>query len=169
MNGAATNPDFNVLSPVASQVKAALDATVKLGGDNYVFWGGREGYFSLLNTDMKREKNLAIFLKKTRDYGCKIGFKGNFMIEPKPMEPTKHQYDYDTATVISFLQEHDLTDDFKINIENNHATLAGHSFAHEVQTACNAGLFGSLDVNQGDRFNGWDTDEFLHDITMPQG
>jgi xylose isomerase len=165
MNGAATNPDFKVLPYVASQVKAALDATVKLGGDNYVFWGGREGYFSLLNTDMKREKeHLATFLKKARDYGRKIGFKGNFLIEPKPMEPTKHQYDYDTATVISFLREHDLTEDFKINIENNHATLAGHSFAHEVQTACDAGLFGSLDVNQGDRFNGWDTDEFLHDI-----
>lgn len=165
MNGAATNPNFDVLPHVAFQVKNAIEATVKLGGENYVFWGGREGYFSLLNTDMEREKqHLATFLKKARDYGRKIGFKGNFLIEPKPMEPTKHQYDYDTATVISFLQEHDLTDDFKINIENNHATLAGHSFDHEVLVAANAGLFGSLDVNQGDRFNGWDTDEFLHDI-----
>ena len=165
MNGAATNPDFNVLPHVATQVKNALEATVKLGGQNYVFWGGREGYFSLLNTDMKREKqHLATFLKKARDYGRKIGFEGTFLIEPKPMEPTKHQYDYDSATVISFLQEHNLTGDFKINIENNHATLAGHSFAHEIQVASDAGLFGSLDVNQGDRFNGWDTDEFLHDI-----
>ena len=165
MNGAATNPDFNVIPHAASQVKAALDATVKLGGDNYVFWGGREGYFSLLNTDMKREKeHLATFLKKARDYGRKIGFEGNFLIEPKPMEPTKHQYDYDTATVSGFLKEHGLEEDFKINIENNHATLAGHSFAHEVQTAIDEGVFGSLDINQGDRFNGWDTDEYLHNI-----
>lgn len=165
MNGAATNPNFNALPHAATQVKNAIDATIKLGGQNYVFWGGREGYFSLLNTDMKREKHhLATFLKKARDYGRKNGFEGTFLIEPKPMEPTKHQYDYDTATVISFLQEHGLTDDFKINIENNHATLAGHSFDHEVQVATDAGLFGSLDINQGDRFNGWDTDEFLHDI-----
>ncbi len=165
MNGAATNPDFHVLTFVASQVKAALDANVELGGQNYVFWGGREGYFTLLNTDMKREiDHLAMFLSKARDYGRKIGFKGNFLIEPKPMEPTKHQYDYDTSTVIGFLNRYGLDKDFKINIENNHATLAGHTFAHEVQTAFDAGLFGSLDVNQGDPFNGWDTDEFLHNL-----
>ncbi len=162
MNGAATNPNFEVLTHVAAQVKAAIDATVQLGGDNYVFWGGREGYFTLLNTDMKREiDHLGMFLQKARDYGRKIGFKGTFLIEPKPMEPTKHQYDYDSATVIGFLNKYGLQDDFKINIENNHATLAGHSFAHDVQTACDAGLFGSLDINQGDPFNGWDTDEFL--------
>jgi len=165
MNGAATNPDFQVLTHVASQVKAAIDATVALKGENYVFWGGREGYFSLLNTDMKRElNNLATFLKKARDYGRKIGFKGTFLIEPKPMEPTKHQYDFDTATVIGFLTKHGLTNDFKINIENNHATLAGHTFAHEIQTAADAGLLGSLDINQGDPYNGWDTDEFLHNL-----
>lgn len=165
MNGAATNPDFQVLTHVASQVKAAIDATVALKGENYVFWGGREGYFSLLNTDMKRElDHLATFLKKARDYGRKVGFKGTFLIEPKPMEPTKHQYDFDTATVIGFLTKHGLINDFKINIENNHATLAGHTFAHEIQTAADAGLLGSLDVNQGDPYNGWDTDEFLHNL-----
>lgn len=162
MNGAATNPNFDVLTHVAAQVKAAIDATVQLGGDNYVFWGGREGYFTLLNTDMKREiDHLGMFLQKARDYGRKAGFKGTFLIEPKPMEPTKHQYDYDAATVIGFLNKYGLQEDFKINIENNHATLAGHSFAHDVQTAADAGLFGSLDINQGDPFNGWDTDEFL--------
>lgn len=162
MNGAATNPNFDVLTYVAAQVKAAIDATVQLGGDNYVFWGGREGYFTLLNTDMKREiDHLGMFLQKARDYGRKVGFEGTFLIEPKPMEPTKHQYDYDSATVIGFLNKYGLQDDFKINIENNHATLAGHSFAHDVQTAADAGLFGSLDINQGDPFNGWDTDEFL--------
>lgn len=165
MNGAATNPDFQVLTHVASQVKAAIDATVALKGENYVFWGGREGYFSLLNTDMKRElDHLATFLKKARDYGRNVGFKGTFLIEPKPMEPTKHQYDFDTATVIGFLTKHGLINDFKINIENNHATLAGHTFAHEIQTAADAGLLGSLDVNQGDPYNGWDTDEFLHNL-----
>ncbi len=165
MNGAATNPDFQVLTHAAAQVKAALGATVRLGGENYVFWGGREGYFTLLNTDMKRElEHLAMFLMKARDYGRKIGFKGTFLIEPKPMEPTKHQYDFDVATVIGFLKQYGLADDFKINIENNHATLAGHTFAHEIQTAANAGLFGSLDVNQGDPHNGWDTDEFLHNL-----
>lgn len=164
-NGAATNPDFHVLAYAASQVKAALDATVELGGQNYVFWGGREGYYTLLNTQMKREQeHLAMFLTQARDYGRKIGFKGPFLIEPKPMEPTKHQYDYDTATVISFLKRYGLDQDFKINIENNHATLAGHTFAHEIQTAVDAGLFGSLDVNQGDPYNGWDTDEFLHNL-----
>jgi len=165
MNGAATNPNFKVLPHVAAQVKAAIDATIALGGTNYVFWGGREGYFTLLNTDMNRElDHLGMFLQKARDYGRQAGFKGTFLIEPKPMEPTKHQYDYDTATVISFLRKYGLQDDFKINIENNHATLAGHTFAHEVQTACDAGLFGSLDINQGDPYNGWDTDEFLFNL-----
>lgn len=164
-NGAATNPDFQVLPHAAAQVKAAIDATIELGGENYVFWGGREGYYSLLNTDMKREiDHLGMFLTKARDYGRKAGFKGTFLIEPKPMEPTKHQYDYDSATVIGFLNKYGLQNDFKINIENNHATLAGHTYAHEVQTACDAGLFGSLDINQGDPFNGWDTDEFLHNL-----
>jgi xylose isomerase len=165
MNGAATNPDFNVLPHVATQVKGAIDATIELGGTNYVFWGGREGYFTLLNTNMKRElEHLGMFLQKARDYGRKAGFKGTFLIEPKPMEPTKHQYDYDVATVLGFLNKYGLQNDFKVNIENNHATLAGHTFAHEVQTACDAGLFGSLDINQGDPYNGWDTDEFLRNL-----
>lgn len=165
MNGAATNPDFRVVTHAAAQVKAAIDATVTLGGYNYVFWGGREGYFSLLNTDMKREiDHLATFLKKARDYGRDRGFDGTFLIEPKPMEPTKHQYDFDVAAVIAFLHQHELAGDFKINIENNHATLAGHTFAHEIRAAADAGLFGSLDVNQGDPHCGWDTDEFLHDL-----
>ncbi|MBN1479908.1 xylose isomerase [candidate division KSB1 bacterium] len=165
MNGAATNPDFAVVTHVAAQIKAAIDATVELGGENYVFWGGREGYFSLLNTDMKRElEHMGMFLTKARDYGRANGFKGTFLIEPKPMEPTKHQYDYDVATVICFLKKNSLDKDFKINIENNHATLAGHSFSHEVRLAADNGLLGSLDVNQGDPHNGWDTDEFLHDV-----
>ena len=165
MNGAATNPNFQVLTHAASQVKSALDATVELGGENYVFWGGREGYYSLLNTSMKKElDHLGMFLAKARDYGRSIGFKGNFLIEPKPMEPTKHQYDFDSATVIGFLQKYGLADDFKINIENNHATLASHTFAHEIQTAVNAGMLGSLDINQGDQHNGWDTDEFLYNL-----
>jgi len=165
MNGAATNPDFNVLTHAAAQVKSALEATVELGGENYVFWGGREGYFSLLNTDMKKElDHLAMFLTKARDYGREIGFKGTYLIEPKPMEPTKHQYDFDVAAVTSFLKEYDLEKDFKINIENNHATLAQHTFAHEVQSAVNVGLLGSLDINQGDPNNGWDTDEFMHNL-----
>ncbi len=165
MNGAATNPDFPVLTHAAAQVKAALETTVELGGGGYVFWGGREGYFSLLNTDMKRElEHLAMFLTKARDYGRKIGFTGTFYIEPKPMEPTKHQYDYDAATVIDFLRRYNLMDDFKLNLENNHATLAGHTFAHDLQVAANAGALGSLDLNQGDPHNGWDTDEFLHNL-----
>ncbi len=165
MNGAATNPDFSVVAQAAAQVKSAIDATIFLGGKNYVFWGGREGYFSLLNTDMKRElEHLAIFLQKARDYGRDNGFDGTFLIEPKPLEPTKHQYDYDVSTVVAFLKEYELHKDFKINIENNHATLAGHTFAHEIQTAFNYDLFGSLDINQGDPHNGWDTDEFLHNI-----
>lgn len=165
MNGAATNPNFNVLAQAAAQVKAALDATVALGAENYVFWGGREGYFSLLNTNMKREiEHLAMFLTKARDYGRSIGFNGVFLIEPKPMEPTKHQYDFDTATVMGFIEKYNLAGDFKINIENNHATLAQHTFAHEVQTACDANMLGSLDINQGDPHNGWDTDEFLFNL-----
>jgi xylose isomerase len=161
MNGASTNPDFNVVSYAAAQVKAALDATVKLGGENYVFWGGREGYDCLFNTDMKREKaHLAKFLTLARDYGRSIGFEGVFLIEPKPMEPTKHQYDFDSATVAGFLQEHNLDKDFKINIENNHATLAGHTFAHDLQVAADAGMLGSIDANRGDPMNGWDTDQF---------
>ncbi len=166
MNGASTNPDFNVVTHVAAQVKAAIDATVALGGENYVFWGGREGYFSLLNTDMKREvEHLGMFLTKARDYGRANGFTGTFLIEPKPMEPTKHQYDYDVATIFSFLKTYNLQDDFKINIENNHATLAGHAFSHEVRMAADNNLLGSLDINQGDPHNGWDTDEFMRDIT----
>ena len=165
MNGAATNPDFDVVAYAGSQVKAALDATIKLGGENYVFWGGREGYSSLLNTNMKRElDHLAMFLSQARDYGRNNGFSGTFLIEPKPMEPSKHQYDFDVAAVTAFLKHYDLDNDFKINIENNHATLAGHTFDHEIQVAYNYGLFGSLDINQGDPHNGWDTDEFLHNI-----
>jgi xylose isomerase len=161
MNGASTNPDFHVLAHGAAQVKAALDATIALGGENYVFWGGREGYMSLLNTDMKREQeHLAKFLHAAKDYARKQGFTGNFFIEPKPCEPTKHQYDYDAATVIGFLQKYDLLGDFKLNLEVNHATLAGHTFAHEMQVAANAGILGSLDANRGDEQNGWDTDQF---------
>lgn len=165
MNGAATNPDFTVLAYAGAQVKRALDATIGLGGENYVFWGGREGYMSLLNTDMKREKeHLAQFLGMARDYARKNGFTGTFLIEPKPMEPSKHQYDFDTETVIGFLRHYGLDKDFKLNIEVNHATLAGHSFAHELQTAVDAGLFGSIDANRGDYQNGWDTDQFSVDI-----
>jgi xylose isomerase len=161
MNGAATNPDFQVVAHAAAQVKRALDATIELGGENYVFWGGREGYASLLNTDMKREKeHLARFLGMARDYGRKQGFTGTFLIEPKPMEPMKHQYDHDAETVIGFLRQHGLAGDFKLNIEVNHATLAGHSFAHELQCAVDAGLLGSIDANRGDSQNGWDTDQF---------
>ena len=165
MNGAATNPDFHVLAHAGAQVKAALDATIALGGENYVFWGGREGYMSLLNTNMKREQeHLAKFLHTAKDYARKNGFKGTFFIEPKPCEPTKHQYDYDAATVISFLRQYDLMDDFKLNIEVNHATLAGHTFTHELQVAADAGLLGSMDANRGDYQNGWDTDQFPNNI-----
>lgn len=161
MNGAATNPDFNVVTYAATQVKNALDATVALGGENYVFWGGREGYLSLLNTNMQKElDHLAQFLTMARDYGRSIGFKGNFLIEPKPMEPTKHQYDFDAATVVGFLKNYGLEKDFKLNIEVNHATLAGHTFQHDLQVAANAGLLGSIDANRGDYQNGWDTDQF---------
>ena len=165
MNGAITNPDFQVLTHAAAQVKAAIDATIKLSGDNYVFWGGREGYYSLFNTDMKRElDHLGIFLQKARDYARGMGFEGTYLIEPKPMEPTKHQYDFDVAAVVAFIKNYGLENDFKLNIENNHATLAGHTYAHEVQVAIDYGLFGSLDINQGDPMNGWDTDEFLHNL-----
>jgi len=169
MNGAATNPDFHVLTHAAAQVKAALDATIALGGENYVFWGGREGYMSLLNTNMKREKeHLARFLQASRDYARKNGFTGTFFIEPKPCEPTKHQYDYDAETVIGFLRQYDLLNDFKLNLEVNHATLAGHTFQHELQVAIDAGLLGSIDANRGDYQNGWDTDQFptnLNELT----
>ncbi len=161
MNGAATNPDFNVIPWVATQVKNAIDATIELGGQNYVFWGGREGYMSLLNTDMKREiEHLARFLAMARDYGRRRGFNGTFLIEPKPMEPTKHQYDFDAATVIGFLRHYGLDRDFKLNVEVNHATLAGHTFQHDLQVAADAGMLGSIDANRGDYQNGWDTDQF---------
>jgi xylose isomerase len=165
MNGAATNPDFHVLAHAGAQVKAALDATIALKGENYVFWGGREGYMSLLNTNMKREKeHLAKFLHTAKDYARKNGFTGTFFIEPKPCEPSKHQYDYDVETVIGFLRQYDLLDDFKLNIEVNHATLAGHTFQHELQVAADAGLLGSIDANRGDYQNGWDTDQFPNNI-----
>ncbi len=165
MNGAATNPDFHVLAHGAAQVKAALDATIELGGENYVFWGGREGYMSLLNTNMKREKDhLARFLHTAKEYARKNGFKGAFFIEPKPCEPSKHQYDYDCETVIGFLRQYDLLNDFKLNVEVNHATLAGHTFQHELQAAVDAGLLGSMDANRGDYQNGWDTDQFPNNI-----
>jgi xylose isomerase len=165
MNGAATNPEFHVLAHGAAQVKAALDATIELGGENYVFWGGREGYMSLLNTNMKKEQeHLAKFLHVAKDYARKNGFKGTFFIEPKPCEPSKHQYDYDAATVISFLRQYDLMDDFKLNIEVNHATLAGHTFTHELQVSADANLLGSIDANRGDYQNGWDTDQFPNDV-----
>jgi len=165
MNGAATNPDFNVVCHAAAQVKNALDATIELGGSNYVFWGGREGYMSLLNTDMKREQeHLGRFLTMARDYARGRGFKGAFLIEPKPMEPTKHQYDFDSATVIAFLRQHGLMDDFKLNVEVNHATLAHHTFQHELQVAADAGLLGSMDANRGDYQNGWDTDQFPNNV-----
>ena len=165
MNGASTNPDFKVLTHAAAQVKSAIDATIELGGENYVFWGGREGYMSLLNTNTKRElDHLAQFLTTARDYGRANGFKGTFLIEPKPMEPTKHQYDFDALTVIGFLRHHGLDKDFKLNIEANHATLAGHTFAHDLQMCVNAGMLGSIDANRGDPQNGWDTDQFPTDM-----
>lgn len=161
MNGAATNPDFDVVAQAASQIKAAIDNTIKLGGAGYTFWGGREGYMSLLNTDMKAEKeHLAMMLTLARDYARKQGFTGCFYIEPKPMEPTKHQYDYDSETVIGFLRAHGLDKDFKLNIEANHAELAGHEFAHELTVCVDNGMFGSIDANRGDPVNGWDTDQF---------
>ena len=165
MNGAATNPEFNVVARAGGQIKLALDATIKLGGENYVFWGGREGYMSLLNTDMGRElDHMGQFLIMARDYARAQGFKGNFFIEPKPMEPMKHQYDFDTATAIGFLRQYGLDKDFKINIEVNHATLAQHTFQHEIEVAAKAGMLGSLDANRGDYQNGWDTDQFPNNI-----
>ena len=165
MNGAATNPDFAVVAHAGAQVKMALDLTIALGGENYVFWGGREGYQSLLNTNMKRElEHLARFLHMAKDYGRKNGFAGNFFVEPKPMEPSKHQYDFDCATVVGFLREHGLDKDFKLNVEVNHATLALHTFQHELQVAANAGMLGSIDANRGDYQNGWDTDQFPNNV-----
>lgn len=161
MNGASTNPEFDVVARAIVQIKNAIDATIQLGGSSYVFWGGREGYMSLLNTDQRREKeHMATMLRMARDYGRAKGFKGTFLIEPKPMEPTKHQYDVDTETVIGFLRAHGLDKDFKINIEVNHATLAGHTFEHELACAVDAGMLGSIDANRGDYQNGWDTDQF---------
>ena len=165
MNGAATNPDFGVVAHAGAQVKMAIDSTIALGGENYVFWGGREGYTSLLNTDMGRElDHLAMFLTKARDYARAQGFKGTFFIEPKPMEPSKHQYDFDAATSIGFLHKYGLEQDFKLNIEVNHATLAQHSFEHELTVAANADMLGSIDANRGDYQNGWDTDQFPNNI-----
>ena len=165
MNGAATNPDFNVVAYASAQVKNAIDVTISLEGENYVFWGGREGYTSLLNTQMKKEiDHLAQFLHNAKDYARRQGFKGHFFIEPKPAEPSKHQYDFDTATVIGFLNQYGLADDFKINIEVNHATLAGHTFQHELQVAADANMLGSIDANRGDYQNGWDTDQFPTNI-----
>ncbi len=161
MNGAATNPDFNVVCHAGAQVKTALDATVALGGENYVFWGGREGYSYLFNTNTKKElEHMGRFLQMARDYGRKIGFRGTYLIEPKPMEPSTHQYDFDASTVIGFLAKYGLEKDFKLNIEANHATLAGHSFAHELRFAADAGMLGGIDANYGEAQNGWDTDNF---------
>ena len=169
MNGAATNPDFNVVARAGAQIKMALDVTIKLGGENYVFWGGREGYMSLLNTDMGRElDHMGQMLTMARDYARSRGFKGNFFIEPKPAEPMKHQYDFDAATAIGFLREYGLDQDFKLNIEVNHATLAQHTFEHELAVAANAGMLGSVDANRGDNQNGWDTDQFpvnIYEVT----
>ena len=165
MNGASTNPNFDVVAHAAAQAKIAIDATIALGGENYVFWGGREGYMSLLNTDMKRElDHMGQFLTICRDYARKQGFKGTFLIEPKPMEPMKHQYDFDAATTLGFLHKYGLQDDFKLNLEVNHATLAGHTFEHELQVAVDAGMLGSIDANRGDYQNGWDTDQFPVDV-----
>ncbi len=165
MNGAATSPEFAILAQAGAQVKVALDATIALGGQGYVFWGGREGYMSLLNTNMKREQeHLGRFLTMARDYARKNGFKGCFYVEPKPMEPTKHQYDFDAATVLGFLRQYGLLGDFKLNVEVNHATLAGHTFQHDLQVAADADALGSIDANRGDYQNGWDTDEFPMDL-----
>jgi xylose isomerase len=165
MNGAGTNPDFAVVARAAAQIKAALEATVELGGENYVFWGGREGYASLHNTDTKRElNNFAKFLTAARDYGRSIGFQGKYLIEPKPMEPMGHQYDFDSATVVGFLKQNGLDKDFSLNIEANHATLSGHTFEHDLQIASNHGMLGSIDANRGNAQNGWDTDQFPTDL-----
>lgn len=165
MNGAASNPDFNVVARAGAQIKIALDATIALGGENYVFWGGREGYMSLLNTDMKLEQdNIGRLFNMAKDYARSQGFNGTFFIEPKPMEPSKHQYDFDAATSINFIREQGLEKDFKLNIEVNHATLAQHTFQHELQVAADAGMLGSIDANRGDYQNGWDTDQFPNNI-----
>ncbi|MCR4613147.1 MAG: xylose isomerase [Bacteroidaceae bacterium] len=161
MNGASTNPDFDVVARAIVQIKNAMDAGIELGAENYVFWGGREGYMSILNTDQRREKeHMATMLGMARDYARSKGFKGTFLIEPKPCEPMKHQYDVDTETVIGFLKAHGLDKDFKVNIEVNHATLAGHTFEHELAVAVDNGMLGSIDANRGDYQNGWDTDQF---------
>ena len=161
MNGAGTSPDADVFAYAAAQIKKAIEVTIRLGGSGYVYWGGREGYETLLNTDMGKElDNLGFLLKLTSQYGRSIGFKGDYYIEPKPKEPTKHQYDFDAATVIGFLQKYNLTEDFKLNVEANHATLAGHTFQHELAVARVNGAFGSIDANQGDLQLGWDTDQF---------
>ncbi len=169
-HGAATSCNADVFAYAAAQIKKAIEITVRLGGNGYVFWGGREGYYTLLNTNLGLEQdNLARMLTMARDYGRKIGFRGDFYIEPKPMEPTTHQYDYDVATVLAFLRKYDLMDDFKMNVEANHATLAGHKFAHELRVARENGVFGSIDANEGETFNGWDTDNFpvnVYEITM---
>ena len=163
--GAGTSPNAHVMAHAAAQVKNAIDATKELAGENYVFWGGREGYETLLNTDLKREQEqMARFFHMAVDYKRKSGFKGQFLIEPKPAEPTKHQYDTDAATTLSFLMEYDLLDHFKLNIEANHATLAGHTFEHELAVASAAGKLGSVDANRGDLLLGWDTDQFPTDI-----
>ena len=168
MNGASTNPGFDVVARAIVQIKNAIDATIALGGESYVFWGGREGYMSLLNTDQKREKeHMAMMLRMARDYARARGFKGTFLVEPKPMEPTKHQYDVDTETVIGFLRAHGLDKDFKVNIEVNHATLAGHTFEHELAVAVDNGMLGSIDANRGGYQNGWDTDQFPIDNFEP--
>jgi len=165
MNGASTNPDPEVFAYAAAQVKKAMEVTHRLNGENYVFWGGREGYFSLLNTDLKREvEHLALFLRLAAQFKKKIGFGGTLLIEPKPMEPTKHQYDFDVAAVLNFLRANNLFDDFKLNIENNHCTLAGHTFEHELTVAAAAGRLGSVDANTGDVLLGWDTDQFALDV-----
>ena len=170
MAGASTSPNADVFAYSCAQVKKALEITKKLNGENYVFWGGREGYETLLNTDTKRElDHFASFLKMAKDYAKKIGFKGQFLIEPKPKEPTKHQYDFDTQTVLSFLMKYNLEKDFKVNIEANHATLAGHTFNHELNMARINGILGSIDANQGDPMLGWDTDQFptnIYDATL---
>ncbi|MGA9702517.1 xylose isomerase [Pseudomonas sp.] len=165
MCGAATNPDAHVFAYAAAQVKKALEVTRELGGQNYVFWGGREGYETLLNTNLKREQDhLAAFLHMAVDYAKKIGFKGQFLIEPKPKEPTKHQYDFDVASGIAFLRTYGLDGHFKFNIETNHATLAGHTFNHEIEVAAAVGMLGSIDANAGDMLLGWDTDQFNTDV-----
>ena len=165
MNGAGTNPDFGTVAYAGAQLKNAIDATIALGGENYVFWGGREGYMSLLNTDMKRElDHFGRFLTMARDYARSQGFTGTFFIEPKPAEPSKHQYDFDCATVVGFLNSFGLQDDFKLNIEVNHATLAQHTFQHELQVAADHGMLGSIDANRGDYQNGWDTDQFPNNL-----